>query len=163
MGDRSILGYYLQRSRIDSLDGRSAHSSIYLQRARIYSLDGGSAHPSIYLQRARIYSLDGGSDQPWIPPTETKDILFGWGTGQFLGFYLQRLRIYSLVGVSVHPFAPTYRSQGYTPWMGDWSIPWRRGRGYTPWMGYFWLLVFRGVCGCACALVCMQFLCFLGF
>jgi hypothetical protein len=24
------------------------------------------------------------------------------------------------------------------------------------------LLVFQGVCGCACALVCMQFLCFLG-
>jgi hypothetical protein len=30
-------------------------------------------------------------------------------------------------------------------------------------LGFFWLLVFRGVCGCACALVCMQFLCLLGF
>jgi hypothetical protein len=30
-------------------------------------------------------------------------------------------------------------------------------------LGFFWLLVFRGVCGCACALVCMQYLCFLGF
>jgi hypothetical protein len=30
-------------------------------------------------------------------------------------------------------------------------------------LGFFWLLMFRGVCGCACALVCMQFLCFLGF
>jgi hypothetical protein len=30
-------------------------------------------------------------------------------------------------------------------------------------LGFFWLLVLRGVCGCACALVCMQFLCFLGF
>jgi len=30
-------------------------------------------------------------------------------------------------------------------------------------LGFFWLLVFRGVCGCACALVCMQFLCFLGY
>jgi hypothetical protein len=26
-----------------------------------------------------------------------------------------------------------------------------------------WLLVIQGVCGCACALVCMQYLCFLGF
>jgi hypothetical protein len=31
-------------------------------------------------------------------------------------------------------------------------------------LGFFpWLLVFQGVCGCACALVFMQFLCFLGF
>jgi hypothetical protein len=30
-------------------------------------------------------------------------------------------------------------------------------------LGFLWLLVFRGVCGCACALVCMHFLCFLGF
>jgi hypothetical protein len=30
-------------------------------------------------------------------------------------------------------------------------------------LSFLWLLVFRGVCGCACALVCMQFLCFLGF
>jgi hypothetical protein len=30
-------------------------------------------------------------------------------------------------------------------------------------LGFFWLLVFRCVCGCACALVCIQFLCFLGF
>jgi hypothetical protein len=30
-------------------------------------------------------------------------------------------------------------------------------------LGFFLLLVFRGVCGCASALVCMQFLCFLGF
>jgi hypothetical protein len=31
-------------------------------------------------------------------------------------------------------------------------------------LGFFpGLLAFQGVCGCACALVCMQFLCFLGF
>jgi hypothetical protein len=31
-------------------------------------------------------------------------------------------------------------------------------------LGFFpWFLVFQGVCGCACALVCMQFLCFPGF
>jgi hypothetical protein len=29
--------------------------------------------------------------------------------------------------------------------------------------GVFWLLVFKCVCGCACALVCMQFLCFIFF
>jgi hypothetical protein len=31
------------------------------------------------------------------------------------------------------------------------------------WVFFPWLLVFQGVCGCACALVCMQYLCFLGF
>jgi hypothetical protein len=31
------------------------------------------------------------------------------------------------------------------------------------WVLFPWLLVFQGVCGCACALVCMQFLCFPGF
>jgi hypothetical protein len=30
-------------------------------------------------------------------------------------------------------------------------------------LGFLWLLVFRGVCECACALVCMQFLYSLGF
>jgi hypothetical protein len=30
-------------------------------------------------------------------------------------------------------------------------------------LGFFWLLVFRGGCGGASALVCMQFLCFLDF
>jgi hypothetical protein len=31
-------------------------------------------------------------------------------------------------------------------------------------LGFFpWLLVFQGVCGRACALVCMRYLCFLGF
>jgi hypothetical protein len=31
------------------------------------------------------------------------------------------------------------------------------------WVFFPWLLVFQGVCGCACALVCMRYLCFPGF
>jgi hypothetical protein len=77
--------------------------------------------------------------------------------GSFLGFLSYLLSNSQLLGVSFVKREEHFISLNMINKLNElyfWTL--------STWV-FPWLLVFQGVCGCACALVCMRYLCFPGF